>query len=616
MQQSKQTKEGRTARCAFLLCLFLLLPFKAAFSDEHDILSEAASSHEWQVLLHYERGVFGNRSLVDDPDFFLNKNGKYDPYAEILSLYENIYGDNLRGEGSAVCRFPLRAEFLAEKLGKPLSDLHLDECIELKEFMDSINPVKASIIFPFYHMNSPASMFGHTLIRFDSSLDSKLVSTAITYAADYNGTDGGIMYAVKGVTGLYAGRSEILPYHRKIREYDNINQRDIWEYELKLTPEEVRRMVLHSYEIQHTWSRYYFFDENCAYNLLFIIEAAKPESHLTEGFLWVIPIDTIYILRDKGLLGEAVFRPSQSTRMAEMLKDMEPAIYQAAVKAIEQDKLDIPEDFNNKDKIRLLDFWIEYTQFKNRKKEVNQYTEELIGVLRRRAAIPEKIEYNFSVPKEPLEGHRPSKISIKTGSSNGSLFSEINWRPALHTPEDSDIGFLEGSSLAFFDITVRKEENEDLILKKLSFVDIYSLASVTEIFSPVSWKMNFGLEHLDEQHSTAAFINPGGGKAYKVYGGLLYGLFNTKIRASTGYEEGFSAGAGLEGGFSKSFGDFKVRLSADIMRYGLGYDTSEGALKLDAHYYITPDLSLSAGFKNGLADDNKDDVYMSLGLNF
>lgn len=605
-------------RCASWHTFFfilILLSTKCALGYEKDFFKTIASTKEWEVLLHYEKGILGKRSLVDDNNFFLAIDGKKDPVSELYALYNNIYIQKQRGEGSAVCRFPLRAEFLARSLNLSLDDLNFEECKELQEFLEELNPKRASIIFPFYHMNGPASMFGHTLLRFDSDLESKLVSIAVTYAADYNGRDGGMLYAVKGVAGLYAGRTQVLPYHEKIREYDNINQRDIWEYELNLTEEEVRRMALHTYEIKDTWSRYYFFDENCSYNLLFLIGAARPEADLTKGFFWVIPVDTISILKEKEILGDIQFRPSQSTRMAERLKSMDSETYILAIQSLKENKLKISEELDDTQQVALLDFWIEYTQFKNRKGSLGEYSTELIDILRKRSTIPIQSHYEISVPEEPLKGHKPSKISLTSGVSGNRLFEEFRWRPALHTFDDSDVGFLQGSTLSFFDLSVRMEEKKGLYLKKLSFVDIYSLSSVTELFSPVSWKVNFGLEHIEDEDTTAGFFNPGAGKTFLLGDGLLYGLVVTKVRLSGSYDDNYSAGFGYEAGYLKSKKQLKFHLNNSIIRYFLGKDITEGDLKADIHYFLSNNIALTFGIKRAFFDKKKTETYLSLGFN-
>lgn len=42
-----------------------------------------------------------------------------------------------------------------------------------------------------------------------------------------------------------------MPYYRKVKEYGDFESRDLWEYELNLTPEETRFLVSHIWEMQH-----------------------------------------------------------------------------------------------------------------------------------------------------------------------------------------------------------------------------------------------------------------------------------------------------------------------------------------------------------------------------
>ncbi len=59
-------------------------------------------------------------------------------------------------------------------------------------------------------------------------------------------------------------------------------------------PGEVRLLLLHLLESRDIAADYFFFDENCSYNLLFLLDAARPEARLTDRMdrLWVIPMDS------------------------------------------------------------------------------------------------------------------------------------------------------------------------------------------------------------------------------------------------------------------------------------------------------------------------------------
>jgi len=128
-------------------------------------------------------------------------------------------------------------------------------------------------------------MFSHTLLTIDTGYTNKRLSNAVNYAAFTEGRTG-MSFALRGLVGLFKGYYTVMPYYKKIQEYSDINQRDIWEYELNLTPDEIRRMIRHIKELDLIYTDYYFFDENCSYNLLFLLEAARPPCTSPINFFW------------------------------------------------------------------------------------------------------------------------------------------------------------------------------------------------------------------------------------------------------------------------------------------------------------------------------------------
>ena len=74
----------------------------------------------------------------------------------------------------------------------------------------------------------------------------------------------GFSFALKGLTGLYPGTLSSSPYYAKVREYSDMESRDVWEYRLNLTPDETRQLLRHAWEIGATRFDYWFFDENCS----------------------------------------------------------------------------------------------------------------------------------------------------------------------------------------------------------------------------------------------------------------------------------------------------------------------------------------------------------------
>ncbi len=169
-------------------------------------------------------------------------------------------------------------------------------------------------------MNNPASMFGHTLLRFDTGPpDSRtdLLAYAVNFGAETGG-DGGAAFAVKGILGFYDGSFSIRPYYEMVKAYGDWQNRDIWEYQLALPGEAVDLILMHLWELRDVPFYYYFFDDNCSYQLLSLLDVGQPDLRLLDRIStpWVIPVDTVRaIAQEAGLVTKVSFRPSAATEL-------------------------------------------------------------------------------------------------------------------------------------------------------------------------------------------------------------------------------------------------------------------------------------------------------------
>ena len=104
-----------------------------------------------------------------------------------------------------------------------------------------------TILFTNAYMSNPASLFGHTLVRIDTARKgTQMLAHGSNFGAD-SGTEHGVMFALKGLFGGYLGVYSVSPYSEIINTYNNIENRDIWEYNLNLTDEEKQKFVDHLY---------------------------------------------------------------------------------------------------------------------------------------------------------------------------------------------------------------------------------------------------------------------------------------------------------------------------------------------------------------------------------
>ncbi|HJV36988.1 DUF4105 domain-containing protein [Geomonas sp.] len=538
----------------------------------------------WIVLLHYGKGMGGSyRSKINDPRFFLSADGRTDPEAELRATLAGFFEAGAKDGTQAGCRFPARLQWLKERLAIDVSQLPPFSCSERDSLIGQVDAHSAALIFPVGHINSPASMFGHTLIRIDSGSRSSLISFAVNYAAETTDVNG-IVYAYKGLFGKYRGYYSLMPYYLKVKEYSDLEHRDIWEYRLKLSREEVNRMLLHVLELEYISSQYYFLDENCSYNLLFLIEAARPSLHLTDrtGVL-VLPTNTIEIALESGILDEAAYRPSQGTRIRKIASTLDASGQQAALELAQDARQPVALRLSNTPldtQREVLDLAAEMVQFRFAKKELDKesYSKLYLKLLTERSKLgtaPGE-PYKIDPPPPPEAGHRTTKLAVGGGARRGEGYAELGLQPEFHGLLDPDQGYLKGAQIKFLDTAVDYyPAQEKAQLRTLHLLDIVSTAPRDLFFRPLSWKVNVGFDQEampDGEDHLIFRLNSGGGLSYhSPFGGIMYGFGEIDLNAGGGIRAGVTAGPGVSLGIMEQLTPWwKVQLQAQTFYYGIG----------------------------------------------
>ncbi len=473
-------------------------------AERTEILARAdslrlADDGTWLTLLHWAPSWRGARSQVDDERFFLAPGGKDDAKAELRATLAAI----LRGAGiaseAAAWRFPARLEFLVERLGLDRERLPVPGNAEFEDAVAGLGAQSAWLMFPSAYMNTPASMFGHTLVVIRSQHKSALLSQSVNYAAVTEESNG-IIYALRGMAGLYPGYYSLMPYWRLVQEYGDIDQRDVWEYELDLTPAEIRRMLLHVWEMRDTWTRYFFFDENCSYNLLYLLDAARPglDLRLKVGW-WVIPLDTVRLVRETGMVKQCHFRPSRAARVRQLSRSVPPqartaahAIADGAAPATAVAQISDPVT-----RARTLDLASEYLQSLRGRKSLSQdqYQPRFFATMQERStiAVPAMPDEEVPAPPRPDLGHPSGRVSLGGGVDKSGVFAVAEWRPAYHDLLDPNDGYLPGSQIEFTHLHLRWHEGRRPELERFDALLLRSFSIRDDFFASPSWTASIGI---------------------------------------------------------------------------------------------------------------------------
>lgn len=370
-------------------------------------------------------------------------------------------------------------------------------------------------------------MFGHTLLRLDNSQGTKTdwLSYAVNFGADIDNSDNSLLYAYRGLAGGYPGIFISEPYFKKIQEYNRIEHRDIWEYELNLTADETEKMIEHLWELKTINFDYYFFDENCSYRLLELIEVARPEVELTDEFiLTAIPVDTVRAIDDAGLIESISYRPARATEIQHILADMSDQ-QRDIVLSLSSDISTLDSDafkrLSTTQQKVTVDLAYKYLRYLNTKTALDpEISKRSFQLLQKLNTYPVEIDIGKSVPAPlpPEKGHKSKRMDIGLGQRLNNNYVEFGFKMAFHDLEDSKEGFLQGAQINMGNIKLRAEEDVGLRLYQFDVIDIFSLTPKNRFFNPLSWKVYSGFERqltLDKDQ-LVYHVSGGAGKTWEI----------------------------------------------------------------------------------------------------
>lgn len=556
----------RTLLPCLLLALLAALPGRAWSSDSAWAQAQALElwTHDhWLNLVHYKAGALPGswKSATDDPRFFLADDGATAPRNELRATLAAFTAPVTLADEHAQCRFVARLDWLRRHLD--LGDLPQPACAAYQAFRLQVQAQHAVLVFPSYYLNSPSSMFGHTLLRLDpdeAGGGSEYLSFAVNFGAIVDPGDNSLFFAFNGLTGRYPGQFEVDHYYKKIREYNTGENRDIWEYPLNLTPAETERLVQHLWELKGVRFAYYFFDENCSYRILELLEIARPGLDLTRGFpMTAIPIDTVRAVQDAGLIQGKLFRPSQGTvlrqRLAVIPKTLHETVIELSNEPARLDDGSLPS-LDPQTRARLIVAAYKYLRFTQtgaaRDPVVAKHSFQLLQALRRHAdQIGQDDRADVALSTSPELGHGSRRLAAGVWNEDRLDYLTLGLRLSLHSLQENRNGFPLGAQINLGNFDLRVEEDGDADLNRLDVVDILSLSPRDAFFKPLSWSIQTGIDRQwtgGSEHRVAQ-VNGGIGATRTLgAGNLLYGLTTARLEYNHGYAAPAQPAVGLRAG--------------------------------------------------------------------
>ncbi|WGY44752.1 DUF4105 domain-containing protein [Vibrio sp. ABG19] len=594
-------------RCIFILLggLHSSLSFASVEPGPLPELNVIALSQDnyWLKLGHYLPALSGGYvSTIDSDSFFLASQGKHQPAQELQATIQALYQGPAQSRHQARCTFPARYQWLEQQQGKAPPELN---CPELKKWQQAMDPEKLTLVFPTAFMNNPSSMFGHTLLRVDAknqNQNNALVAYAINFAAEPDSADNPALYALKGLVGAYPSRFTVMPYYKKVREYNDIESRDIWEYPLNFTAEEVDRILLHLWEMEQAEFDYYFLDENCSYQLLALLQLANQNLDLVSQFpVTAIPSDTVKVLVEAGLTQPPHYRAAFGTRLNHESDLVSERIYLATRRLKEQGIYPSKAEFTESERAAILEFAYEWLNFElyDDGLERDITAKQLTQILIKRSQINRESPFPSVVRPEtsPEQGHGSARVGVARNLYQQQTHStSVEWRPAYHDMYDALDGFIPGAQINFLDTKLSLDDSGTSRLDHLNIIDVLALAPSNRVFDSLAWGLKIGFDRPDANTDSRWFVEGGAGKAWGQADGLhFYILLKGELSQGrlTGYD--VIAGAGLQSGLFYSINN-RQRLGLNAAWIALAGDEVDDHFSVNAtwNWSVRPNFAFRA----------------------
>jgi hypothetical protein len=271
-------------------------------------LRNLSDKRQWKKLLHLNE--HDKSYIISDQFFFSGSSNPYEEMSATISAFE-------RQEN--ICKLPSRAIFL-NRYGY---NFDIDSCTKFTAWKNELDVTNISVLFASGYMANPASIYGHILIRFNNENSARLLNTSINYGAKVPPNENGLVYVAKGLFGGYEATYSDQHYYRHEHNYADKELRDLWNYTLDLTKEDVELLVAHIYEILPFRFDYYFVSENCAFHVGKLIEIVTEADFISENVPWSMPSSLAKALtdyKDGELIEKVDFIPSAETRLSHYAK--------------------------------------------------------------------------------------------------------------------------------------------------------------------------------------------------------------------------------------------------------------------------------------------------------
>lgn len=569
-------KTFRVREILFIILLSLSGVYSVANSLDEGQAEIILNTTEWQKLLHFEK----NRSQIHSQEFFLNPDGKNNYLGELksnISLFNN--------DSNYACRFPARAQYFAKKL-----NIEYKKCFEVEAWKELINAESVALVYVTQYVSNPVSIFGHSFLLFQNRTRPINLDVAFNNAAQVPEKVSTYDYVVKGMFGGFPTVYTKEPFYLKIQEYNNIENRGQWLYQLNLTKAEIDQLLNHLWELANLKKEEYFFlNVNCALNIYNALAAVRPDlNFISDKKLYVLPVQTLKKAGD--IITEITYHPSIREKIVQRYKKLN-----------DSDSKEIDEAEIS---LELFEFKKSQNHGQLSAVDLAAYNHQLVerSKLGRRKTL-----FLYKWPEYPTFAHPTWNLSLGFTEKNEQSATSLAFSPFHHALLQSQVGFLPHSEIIVLKFRIVKVESEPTYFDQLSFIKMSNFVEVSHFDSQYSWQFDTKLNRkVDSGYYFNGFIDVGKAKSF-FDNHMFYGLLGFNFaETQTLHPE-------IRAGVLSSFSKLNLKLQLHTLQDNDKKVLNKNVFELEGNYQIAAEFDINL---TTAVVKEKTDYYLNLNYNF
>lgn len=460
--------------------------------------------------------VSNDKLNIKDPNFILSGDD-FSLKNELVKTIQSFFDEPNNSFKHPICRFPARFFWIKSELGLNDSMFPNVRCPEFEEYLMRSPAQKISVVFVSENVSQPSSMMGHVFLKLSgNNYNSNYVEHAVSFYTIIDTINIPLLIFKSTITGMN-GFFSLLPYSEQVKRYLEVEDRNIWEYELDLSESIKMLMYYHIWELKDLRMRYLFIGYNCA-TVIYNILSLSSENFLTNNNrLWITPKDVIKEVYRNNLIVSTKLIPSDKwyiRMLSEALDNNSIDYIHSLFEKRTFEHLELIEDLNKSlYQLELIRSYANYL-YRHReidKKELNTITNSINKAIEEK--IPQITHYDIDLSqyKSPLKTFDDTQMGLGYKIKNGRNYMKLHFLPASNSLSDDNREYFNENFLKLGELSLLIND-KSIKLESFQLYAMKSLIPWNKFVKGISGEFRIGVEeHYDKELKNHVAVNISGG---------------------------------------------------------------------------------------------------------